>query len=671
MFALGMIALALEEVFVGLKASEVLAVDALRWQRLSWLAGAWVPGLWLLFSLCYARANYKDFIAKWKWAVIVAFAAPLGVAVFFGHSFLASLPPLDEALPRLLRLGWSGYLFQLFFLLSMVLILMNLERTLRASAGVMRWQIKFMVLGLGALFGVRIYTTSQTLLYVALDTNLDLVNSAALIVANSLIIFSLVRARISHVELHLSQSILYKSITVLFVGFYLLAVGAMAKAVTYLDVGQRLPLVAFLVFLALLGLTVVALSDQLRRHIQRFVNRHFRLPRYDYRKEWLTLTQRTISLVEMRHLAAAVAGSVAETFGVSSVTLWLLDEPRDKARVGGSTLFSAAQGGEITSIEKAALELIRAIRRHQALIDFEEPLVDWASAFKEAHADFLRDAQVRYCVPLVAGQRVLGAMTLSDRLTKDGFSLEDFDLLTTIASQAAAGLLNLKLSEDLVRAKEMEAFQTLSAFFVHDLKNLASTLSLTLQNAAAHFDNPEFRSDLIGMISKSVDRINDMCSRLSLLGKGGELRLTEADLNELVGSTLLELNGCLKVPLTQRLEPLPKLMVDPEQVQRVIVNLVLNANDAAGDKGTIRVTTEQRNGWIMLSVSDNGCGMSKEFVARTLFQPFKTMKNQGLGIGLFQCKRIVEAHKGRIEVESEEGKGSTFTVFLPVPGRQA
>jgi signal transduction histidine kinase len=109
-----------------------------------------------------------------------------------------------------------------------------------------------------------------------------------------------------------------------------------------------------------------------------------------------------------------------------------------------------------------------------------------------------------------------------------------------------------------------------------------------------------------------------------------------------------------------------KVSADPEQIEKVVINLVLNANDAVGDRGTIRVSSCQKSGWVVVAVADDGCGMRPEFVARSLFQPFQTTKSQGLGIGLFQSRRIVEAHRGRIEVESELDKGSVFRVELPV-----
>ena len=106
--------------------------------------------------------------------------------------------------------------------------------------------------------------------------------------------------------------------------------------------------------------------------------------------------------------------------------------------------------------------------------------------------------------------------------------------------------------------------------------------------------------------------------------------------------------------------------MDPDQIRKVLANMVLNANDALSQGGEIRIETGQRNGWAVISVSDNGSGMSKEFMEKSLFRPFKTTKKQGMGIGLFQSKMIVEAHGGRIEAESEENVGSTFRVFLPI-----
>jgi len=257
-------------------------------------------------------------------------------------------------------------------------------------------------------------------------------------------------------------------------------------------------------------------------------------------------------------------------------------------------------------------------------------------------------------------------MTLGEKVFYELLSFEEMELIKTMADQAAAGLLNLRLSERLRQSQELEAFQSMSAFFMHDLKNLASKLSLVTQNLPVHIDNQEFRKDALKTISQSVTKINTMSSRLSLLSQKLDLNFTQTDLHDLVAETVLDTKDYVLAPISQNLDTVPPLFIDHEQIHKVLENLLMNAYDALGENGQITVTTRVHDKWAKISVHDNGCGMSKEFMEKNLFRPFQTTKKQGMGIGLYHCKTIVEAHNGRIEVESEEGKGTTFRVLLPL-----
>jgi putative PEP-CTERM system histidine kinase len=666
-FVIGMSALALMEVCVGMAAQAALPAEVVRWERLSLVAAALVPGSCLLFSLSFARSNFKGLVTEWRWFILAAFVLPLGMVTVFQSALFTDAVRMEAASVWSIPLGWSGSGFYLLFLLCSVVILRNFERTLRGFTGSLRWQVKFMILGLGSLFAVQIYTSSQILLFFSKTAALGSVDSAGVIVADALIICSLMRHRLLNVNIYLSRTALYNSITILIVGIYLLTVGVLAKTIDYFGGSKVLPLGTFFVFLALVGLTAVLLSDQLRHRVKRLISHHFYRSHYDYRQEWTTFTQRTTSVIDAKALCMIVSKMVAETFGVPAVTTWLWDEEsQEQVTLGGSTTFSDTQRLPMSAMENDAVELCCYMRDCQMLVDFEKPPDMRAYDLKRSHLDYFRSAQVRYGVPLVAGQQFLGMMTLGDRLAKEPFSLEAFELLKTIVDQAAAILLNFKLSRRLLKAKEMEAFQTLSAFFIHDLKNLAAKLSLMVGNLPTHYDNPAFRDDMLRVISKSVSKMNAMCSRLSLLTQQLELHRAEADLNDLVRLTLADLDGLLTVPLLHDLCDMPKLFVDTDQIQKVLTNLLLNANEAVREHGKICVKTEQKGSWVILSVSDNGCGMSREFMTRSLFQPFQTTKSEGLGIGLFHSKMIVEAHQGRIEVESEEGKGSTFRILLPI-----
>jgi signal transduction histidine kinase len=188
-----------------------------------------------------------------------------------------------------------------------------------------------------------------------------------------------------------------------------------------------------------------------------------------------------------------------------------------------------------------------------------------------------------------------------------------------------------------------------------------------LQNLPIHFNDPQFREDALRGISKTVTHINDLIKRLSLLRQEISIQPVEADLNAAVNEALRCLEAVPAVELVREFRPLPKIRLDPAQIQNVVVNLALNARDAINGRGQIRVETLQQNGWVVLTVTDSGCGMNPDFIQRSLFRPFQTTKKQGIGIGMFQCKMIVEAHHGKIEVQSELNKGTTFRISLPAP----
>lgn len=668
-FAVGMSAVALAEGFAGLSHHAAMPADLVFWKVLSDTVTALLPGSWLVFSLSFGRANYQEFLTRWQYALITVLLLPVALVLFGRHALFAESAHLHSAHPWLLPLGWAGYLLQLILLLSAVVILMQLERTLRALAGHARWQNKFMLLGLGTLFAARIYTSSQALLYSSIEIAVESVNAYATIIAAGLIMISLIRNRQFNTNIHFSRAFLHSSITVFIVGFYLLIVGFLAKAINYFGGGLNLPVGTFFVFLALLVLTVVLLSDELRHRVKWFINRHIYRSRYDYRQAWTAFTGRTATVVTVQELCTVVCQMIAETFGVPSVTLWLHEgEGALQVVVGGSTFFTPTTAIPPGVDNNGLRELGQCLSKHPGPLDITTASDPQAPGRRHGFANSLRTAQIRYGVSLVAGQQWLGFLTLSDRHTQETFTLEDYDLLKTMADQTAANLLNVQLLQRVVQAKQMETFQTLSAFFIHDLKNLAAKLSLMLQNLPRYYDNPEFRDDALAVIAGSVTKMNSMCGRLSLLTRELELHRTDVDLNTLIQSVLNDLRGSIQATLTHLPGALPRLYIDPEQMQKVIENLLLNANEAVGAHGNIRIATTQQDGWVTLAVCDNGCGMSKEFMDRALFHPFQTTKSQGLGIGLFHSRTIVEAHHGHIEVESEEGKGSTFRVLLPVKG---
>jgi putative PEP-CTERM system histidine kinase len=305
-----------------------------------------------------------------------------------------------------------------------------------------------------------------------------------------------------------------------------------------------------------------------------------------------------------------------------------------------------------------------------APFDLETVSAPWADEVRQLNSATFLTGGNRLCVPLRSGERVLGLLVLADRINAAVYTVEELELLQCVADQMTSVLMNHRLASEVAQARELEAFRTMSLFFVHDLKNAAASLNLMLRNLPVHFNDPAFREDALRGIGNTARRIDEMIARLSSLRDQTRLAPTRADLNDIVSEALDRVGGVPNVHITRELHPLPGIIVDREQIQNVVTNLVLNARDAVGDDGRIRLHTEHRDGRVLLSVSDNGCGMDKAFVKDSLFRPFQSTKKKGLGIGLFQSRAIVQAHGGAIHVQTEAGKGTTFLISLPVPAEK-
>ncbi len=148
-FAAGMIAFALEAFLSGLIFQYALPGKIIHWYRWKMILTGFLPGIWLLFSMSFARGENRELIQRWRWLILCSFLVPLLLTTVFRKAFFIGEPVMDGSSFWMIRLGWSGYLFYLFFLLSAIFILMNLERALRWSIGHLRWQIKFLVFGAG------------------------------------------------------------------------------------------------------------------------------------------------------------------------------------------------------------------------------------------------------------------------------------------------------------------------------------------------------------------------------------------------------------------------------------------------------------------------------------------------------------------------------------------
>ena len=663
-FGLGMLSLTIIEA----GNVTVFISDGLIWglygKRIALVGQALLAPGWFLFSLTFIRSNYKDLLSRWKYVVAGLYLCAGFFLLWINSHSLLNLPYNDVY--TIFPLGEVGKYFYMYLLFGILLCLVQLENTLRFSLGSKRRDAKYVIIGVGSVLAYHIYLSSHAILFSFLDSSNQSVTSIVILISCIITMFAVVRNKLLDVNIFVSRYVIYNSFTVLFVGAYLLIVGLVAQGIkmiggTYYNFWSIL-----FTFIAILCLVVAVLSSNLRSRLQLFIARNFYRSKYEFRDKWIETIEKIGLNNDLSQIEESVIEMISETMAVREVFLWLYEPVHHEYVLVTSTI------GKVGQIRlKKDNPLILRIKSYSAPFYINETPIEHGDSkeFHELISPLLMATRAALCTPLKAGQGdLIGFILQGEDLSGKPYRKDDFDLLKAIASHVADRISNIHLTQELLASKEAEAFHHVSSFFIHDLKNFLSTLSLLSHNAEEHIGNPLFQQDALKTLKFIVSKMNGMVSDLTLLSRGIQINHAPMNINVVVEETLSALNGNVSGKVVKDLEEIPLINADGGQLNKVFLNLLLNAIEAspAGESDKkIMVHTYASNGNIILSVADQGCGMTQEFINTDLFKPFRSSKSNGLGIGLFQCKKIIDAHSGRMEVISEAGKGSEFRVILP------
>ena len=657
-----MLVIAIEFFFLGLSQLEDDIVEFGILQRNRLMTMSFLPGIWYFFAASFSRGDIKGILKKRIWLLVPALLAPPLLAIL-GKDYLLFIDPNRE--DPTLMLGWIGYLTHLLMLMGSIGILVELEKTFKASVGTLRWKIKFTFFGLATLFSIRFFVSSQAILFQNIDSTMDTVVVVAFLVSSLLIGRSMMRPGSFDLELYPSRSVISGSLSIAIAGAYLIAVGASSKAVEFFGGEDGFTIKVSFILLAVIGLVLFLQSDRFRNSLRRFVSRHFQRPLYDYQNVWNQVTEATTESVDRASISDSAVRILSRLFDVKLVSIWLLNTEHTYFELAASSdrILSAeiSRNRETVSLAK----LVETLQNRGEPFDLDRDSDGTLDELKRANPSSFEHGGTRVCAPLIGRESVVGFIVIGDRVNASRFAQQEFDILRCVATHLAANLHIASLSLRLAQSKEIEAFQTMATFFVHDLKNAVSTLNLMLKNMPEHWDNPEFRQDALGSIKGTSDRISTLITKLGQVRREMEIRKCRISLSEIIDKAIEKWRPPDFIRTTKELEENLTIEADADKLHSVIMNLLINASEAINGKGNIYIKSRKINRHAEILVQDDGVGMSDDFILHKLFKPFKTTKETGLGIGMFQSKTIVEAHGGSISVESEEGRGSLFTIKIP------
>jgi putative PEP-CTERM system histidine kinase len=552
----------------------------------------------------------------------------------------------------------SKYLFTLFLVLNLWTLVM-LEQLYRNADVKSKWALWPLIIALGAIFVFDFVMFAQASMLAQLDFNFWYLRSFVAIAAVPFLLISTRRMKNWSVNVFISRDVVFYSSMLMISGMYLLIMAFAGYVINYLGGhwGNMLSL-AFLV-MGTVVLAALLMTEKLRREVKVFITKHFFANKYDYRVEWQKLIEQLETSEDNDYYQTA------------------LNIMRGSMEISYGAIIKKKPSGRFEALYTDEIEINQALFTQLQLVDQYCANKPWIVDIREYNSiensyaelfidsDIFVDAGVSIIVPIISSEQHYGFFLLSSPSDeKRLLNWEDRDLLTAIAKQLNHYLALNEANDKLAYAKQFDAFNRMSAFLVHDLKNVQAQLALISANAERHRDNPAFIDDVFETVTSATQRLD---KTLSQLRNKTVIEAQQANVN---------LNRLIEQVVAQRNVDLPKVSVEFEQEINMVIDkdtlfsvlnhLLQNAQEATSDDGWVNIKVSYFEHSLNLAISDNGKGMSEHFIKHRLFKPFDTTKgNAGMGIGVFEAKQFIEGLGGSIQVTSFEHKGTSFVLNIP------
>lgn len=594
------------------------------------------------------EALWRSSVARAVGLIVVA-----ALIVQVGYGIGLSMRDAASVISRQLSIGASLTLA----IIGLVLV----EQVFRNVPSHARWGIKPICLGLGGMFAFDVYLYADAFLFRQLDMDIWSVRGIGSAFIIPFISVSAARNRDWTLNVAVSRNVVFHSTTLLASGLYLLAVAGAGYYVRFFGGSWGRALQTTFLFAALLALGLVVLSGSLRSKLRVLLNKHFFSYRFDYREEWLKFTLALSAQdpqLDIRQLSIKALADLVESPGGA---LWLRDGSGSLVPSARWNMPAMAQG----ELEEGAFAKFLATSGW--VVNIREFEVNPQRYQGCNLPSWLTEAPNAWLViPLVTLDELLGFVVLASPRTHLDVNWEVLDLLKTAGRQAASFLGQMQAAEALLESRKFDAFNRMSAFVVHDIKNLVAQLSLLLKNTERHRDNPEFQADMYATIDHAVERMKRLLMQLRA-GTAPIDKPGAVDLGAVV-RRIEKTTAAMKPALAVDVEPDVVTLCHADRIERVLGHLVQNAREAVEEKGKVWVCLRRVNGHASLEVGDDGHGMSAEFIRERLFKPFQSTKPSGMGIGVYESSQYIAELGGRMLVDSQPNVGTRVTILLPLHG---
>ncbi|MBK7171131.1 MAG: XrtA/PEP-CTERM system histidine kinase PrsK [Pseudomonadales bacterium] len=572
----------------------------------------------------------------------LAIAMPLAIAL--GYPALIAFPSPDYLT---IQRAWVGIFVALGLLIAIEQVFRNTDTSLAV--------LRYACIGLGVTAVYDLYLYADTLIFERLDLDQWSARGGINALVSFFVAFAVGRSRPNQL-ISVSRNVVFYTTSLTAAGLFLLTISAVGYAIRKYGGTWGTVFELMLFFGAIMLVAITALSQRARDQLRVYISKNFFALRYDYRKEWLHLIAQLSGRDSQEHLYVRAIRVLADLYKSPGGLIWLAQEesfvPTATFRVRLPD--DCRESIDSPFCKRLAQEWIFEIgvRSHRAL-DLP-PLPSWIPNV----------ADIAVVVPLLDEEALIGFVGLQRSLGFTKLTWEDLDIMKAAAREVASNVARYQSAEQLASARQFDTYHQLTAFIMHDLKNLIAQQELVVKNAAKHKENPAFVEDAIETIQNSVARMS------SLLGKLQQKEPAERRPVALQDVLIEVMRKC------ESLKPKPALRIDDRELRvlsdrdhliMVMSHLIKNAQEATRDDGFVDVILSRQGEFALLEIEDNGSGMDPDFLRNRLFRPFESTKaGKGMGIGAYQAREFIHNIGGDIKVQSTPGTGTTFRITIPL-----
>jgi signal transduction histidine kinase len=608
-----------------------------------------------------------------------------------------------------LLLSLVGSILPAVILLNTVATLYLVENTYRFAQEYQRRIGRLVFIGLFWIGVFHVLTFGRAILFRSVHDHYAEASSVVYGIVFPVILLGFLRYRLGTERISIPRDTIYTSVTLFMVGaaFLGVAVTVMVFQTLRMDFTQfELYLAGFsLCFIAVLALG----SGTMRRRISRFVNARLYSSKYDYQEQFFRLHKSMTTEGDVGLAVTDLIENMKYTVSVDDA-LCFLRNPQDGDFYVHQNKEASFRGDLKLSGDSP---LVRVFEVEGPALDFLAPATAGSARLHEARGEpLLLELKLDAAIAIRAGEELVGILGMQGGRTTP-FDTEDIALIEAFATSIGNVVFKSRVLEARIEQKQFESFHHIASFIIHDIKNQIATLNLLLRNADKNLENPAFQKSMLTSVRSSASALQGLIDRLSVAPRQQQVEsliqpvwpvledvVQNSGLRQIVGlkfELLLEVDGRTALPppvpgygaISEDGKEAPwssriTASFEKQSLFFVVKNLAQNALEAMGNQGELILSAGSLAQGVpehlralfggggrffsdfsaYVLVRDHGPGMDEEFMRKRLFQPFATTKEKGVGIGLYQCKTLMEKMGGRILCRSQKGQGTTFCLLL-------